>query len=328
MRLQSAIPMSSLQGSADFGRLDPEERAERRENRRMRRRRRHGRRRSRAAERHRRRADRLDERGSRRERPERAPRREARQPAEDYERPRKPGLRRRGPAPQPGPMQAHEATLQPAPESWEPPWEPPEVLDVDWEELEDEAEPEWMGAARRAQLPARWSPPAMLGRHMRLQAQQGHRAAVIELKPGLYLVAELPEQVARSEFGVAAVLAPLVVKAASKAIQHRQQTPKEQRLVYRLMHPDQAEDGQGQPLRRLFQRPDGQVQDEHGNIIQRIFHPKQARAQAQQPTQAQPQLPALQPAPGAGQGAQALLPPPEVGWASDLALEPVGVHRG
>ncbi len=323
MRLQSAIPMSSLQGSADFGRLDPEERAERRENRRMRRRRRRGHRRSRAAERHRRRADRLDERGSRRasprrERPERAPRREARQPAEDYERPRKPGLRRRGPAPQPRPMDAHEATLQPAPESWEPPWEPPEVLDVDWEELEDEVEPEWMGAARRAQLPARWSPPAKLGRHMRLQAQQGHRAAVIELKPGLYLVAELPEQVARSEFGVAAVLAPLVVKAASKAIQHRQQTPKDQRLLYRVMHRDQAQDGQGQPLRRLFQRPDGQVQDEHGNLLQRVFHPHQAQAQAPQPA----------PQPALDNGVRALLPPPEMGWASGVVLEPGEVRRG
>jgi hypothetical protein len=117
-----------------------------------------------------------------------------------------------------------------------------------------------------------------------------------------------------------------VVKAASKAIQHRQQTPKEQRLLYRVMHRGQAQDGQGQPLRRLFQRPDGQVQDEHGNIIQRIFHPKQAQAQQAAPTQ--PQQPALQPAPGAGHGVRALLPPPEVGWASDLALEPVGVHRG
>ncbi len=320
MRLQPAITMDSLRGEPDFGRLDPEERAERRDDRRRRRRGRRRRRRTRSAERHRRRADRLDE-----GRPERRRRRRRQPPEEERPARRRPLGRRRTSRPH---VDRGEAALQPAPQALEPEWDQPEVLDVDWEDVEPEPEPEWMGAARTAQLPARWSPPARMGRNMRLQARQGHRAAVIELKPGLYLVAELPEQVARSEFGVASVLAPLVVKAASKAIQHRQQTPKEQRLLYRVMHRDQAQDGQGQPLRRLFQRPDGQVQDEHGNIIQRIFHPKQAQAQAQQPAQAQPQLPALQPAPGAGQGAHALLPPPEVGWASDLALEPVGVHRG
>jgi hypothetical protein len=289
MRLQPAITMDSLRGEPDFGRLAPEERDERREHRRQRRRHRRRRRRTLRAERSRRRADRLDE-----GRPDRLHRRS------------KP------------PMRRAKASLQPAPQALEPEWDQPEVLDVDWEVMEPESEPEWMGAARRAQLPTRWSPPAKMGRHLRLQAAQGHRAAVIELKPGLFLVAELPDQVARSEFGVASVLAPLVVKAASKAIQHRQQTPKDQRLVYRLMHRDQDQSGQDQPLRRLFHRPDGQVQDEQGNIIQRLFHPKQAQAQP----------PTLQPAPGAGQGVRALLPPPEVGWASDLALEPVGVHRG
>ncbi len=317
MRLQPAITMDSLRGEHDFGRLDPDERDQRRDDRRRRRHRRQRRRRTRSAPRHRRRADRLDE-----GRPERRPRR--RRVERDRERPQR---RRRPSKP---PTEHRETTLQPAPRSIEPEWDRPEVLDVEWEEVEvePEVEPEWMGAARRAQLPARWSPPAKLGRHMRLQARQGHRAAVIELRPGLFLVAELPERVARSEFGVASVLAPLVVKAASKAIQHRQQTPQDQRLLYRLTHRDQAQDGHGQPLRRLFQRPDGQVQDEHGNIIQRIFQPGQAQARAQAQQQTQAQQPALQPTPGAGHGVSALLPPPEVGWASDLALEPVGVHRG
>ncbi len=314
MRLQPAIPMSSLSGNVDFGRLDPDERQERREDRQRRHRRRRNRRRARAAERHRSRADRLDE--SRPRRPDRE------RPA----RPQRPQRTRRSSQPKRELPARREATLQPAPEAWEPTWERPEVLDVDWEEVEPEAEPEWMGAARRAQLPARWSPPAKLGRHMRLQAADGHRAAVIELKPGLYLVAELPERVARSEFGVAAVLAPLVVKAASKAIQHRQQTPQQERLLYRMLHREQgpsqgqAQDGQGQPLRRLFMRPDGQVQDEHGNLLQRLFHPHQA--------QAQPQTPALQPAPGAGHGVRALLPPPEVGWADEVLLDPSEVNRG
>ena len=311
MRLQRATSISRLRGAPDdFGRLDAEERQERRVRRKRRRRRRQSQRQGRRADRSRRRADRLeqDHPRQRRRRPER------RRPEQD-----RPERRPRKSRPAPRETWVDEAQLEPAPGSWD----QPEVLDVEWEEVD---EPEWMGAARAAQLPARWSPPAKMGRHLRLQAVQGHRAAVIELKPGLFLVAELPEQVARSEFGVASVLAPLVVKAASKAIQHRQQTPKEQRLLYRVLHREQGQEGQGQPLRRLFQRPDGQIQDENGNLIQRIFRPRQAQAQAPQP--AAPQLPALQPAQGSGQGSHALLPPPELGWADEVLLEPVGVHRG
>ncbi len=312
MRLQRATSISQLRGEPDdFGRLDPEERAERRSRLERRRRRRRSQRRGRRADRSRRRADRLDEERPRRRRrrPEQA--RPERRPRQRRPEPRRPW--------------ADEAQLEPAPSSAS--WDQPQVLDVEWEEVD---EPEWMGAARAAQLPARWSPPARMGRHLRLQAIQGHRAAVIELKPGLYLVADLPEQVARSEFGVTSVLAPLVVKAASKAIQRRQQTPQDQRLLYRVLHREQGRRSQGQPLLRLFQRPDGQIQDEHGNIVQRIFHREQA--QAQQPVQvqqpAEPQLPALQPAPGSGHGSHALLPPPELGWADEVLLQPVGVHRG
>ena len=57
-----------------------------------------------------------------------------------------------------------------------------------------------------------------MGPHLRIQAAEGYRAAVIELKPGLFIVAEVPEHVARSEFGIAPLLAPLVVRAATKAI--------------------------------------------------------------------------------------------------------------
>ena len=320
MRLQRAIAMSNLQGEHDFG-VDEQ----RREQRRRRRQKRRSRRRSNRAERHRSRAERLDEGGSRR----RHRRPEGGQPGQGRPERRRPGKTskpRQERALQP--WDQGEADLQPAPDAWEPSWDEPEVLDVDWEEL---PEPEWMGAARSARLPARWSPPAKLGRNLRLQASQGHRAAVIELKPGLYLVAELPEQVARSEFGVAAVLAPLVVKAASKAIQRRQQTPPTERPLYRLLHREQGQDqgqpSQGQPLRRLLQRPDGQVQDEQGRLLYRVFHPKQAQAQPQPQPQAA-QLPALQLAPGAGHGVRALLPPPELGWADEVVLEPVGVHRG
>jgi hypothetical protein len=45
-----------------------------------------------------------------------------------------------------------------------------------------------------------------MGRKLRIQAAVGHRASGVDLKPGLYLIAELPEAVTRTEFGVAPLL--------------------------------------------------------------------------------------------------------------------------
>jgi len=95
------------------------------------------------------------------------------------------------------PPQAPEPTLEPL---WsEPSWDAP---DASW------------GAAPREV----WGPSARLGRRLRIQAACGHRAAVIELRPGLYLVAELPETVAEAEFGFAPLLAPLLLTAAKRAL--------------------------------------------------------------------------------------------------------------
>lgn len=66
--------------------------------------------------------------------------------------------------------------------------------------------------------PDPWGPAARMGKNLRVQAAVGHRAAVIELKPGLYLVAELPETALRPEFGFVPLLAPMIVKAAAKTI--------------------------------------------------------------------------------------------------------------
>ncbi|MFH1464553.1 MAG: hypothetical protein ABIO70_09205, partial [Pseudomonadota bacterium] len=228
----------------------------------------------------------------------------------------------------PGRGRRAEPALQPAPgslrERGAPGWlddegmdpsefdQDPGVIDAEWEPADDV---EWMGASSRRRLPVRWSPLVKMGPHFRIQASQGYRAAVIEVKPGLFLVAELPEQVARSEFGIAPVLAPMVVNAARRALQRRKQTPQEQRPLYRLLHREQgqgqaqaqAQDGNGRPLARLF----------------RVHRQQQPQAQAQAPqAQAAPQPPALQPAPGSGQGAHALMPVPQPGrWADaeDLA---------
>ena len=60
--------------------------------------------------------------------------------------------------------------------------------------------------------------PAKLGENSVIATQQGVRAAVIPLQKGLYLVAELPAEATKSEFGVVPILAPMMVKAAVRAL--------------------------------------------------------------------------------------------------------------
>lgn len=67
-----------------------------------------------------------------------------------------------------------------------------------------------------------WSRHVALGQHLRVQAKRGHRAAIVELRPGLWLVAAVPEETLRTEVGVLPVLAPLLVTAASRAIHQKQ----------------------------------------------------------------------------------------------------------
>ena len=70
-----------------------------------------------------------------------------------------------------------------------------------------------------------------LGPQLRLQARRGYRAAVVELRPGMYVVAEVPEAAIHAEFGVAPLLlAPLLVNAATKALQQPAKPPA-QRLL-------------------------------------------------------------------------------------------------
>lgn len=66
-----------------------------------------------------------------------------------------------------------------------------------------------------------WSKHIGLGQHLRLQARKGHRAAVVQLRPGLWLVAAVQEETLRTEVGVLPLLAPLLVTAASRAIKQK-----------------------------------------------------------------------------------------------------------
>ena len=67
-----------------------------------------------------------------------------------------------------------------------------------------------------------------MGPNLRIQAAAGYRAAVIELKPGLYLVAEIPDQVARPAVGLAPYVGPLITRLASRLRSHqaRRQNPR------------------------------------------------------------------------------------------------------
>ena len=82
-----------------------------------------------------------------------------------------------------------------------------------------------VGSRRRSQSRSRsrspWGPFVALGTHLRLQAKDGRRAAAVQLRPGLYLVAEVPGENLKPEFGVVPLLAPLMVAAAQAAIKGR-----------------------------------------------------------------------------------------------------------
>lgn len=131
-----------------------------------------------------------------------------------------------------------------------------------------------------------WGPSVRLGNKLRIQAAAGHRAAVIDLKPGLFLVAELPEAVTRSEFGIAPVLAPLMVTAARRALD---EPPRERRG----------------PLAALFRRR----REEPVRYVQ-----------VQPAVQPAPAAPLALPGPVATDPAPVVVPAPNVGWADDATV--------
>jgi len=158
-------------------------------------------------------------------------------------------------------------------------------------------------AAPAVRLPtdAGWGPSVALGRQLRIQARMGHRAAVIDLRPGLFLVAEIPEAVTRTEFGIAPLLAPLMVRAATQAL-----------------NPEQAPQQRRGPLAALFQR--GQ-QAARGDKPLRLFR---ARSKEESAASAPQKAPLALPGPVASSpGGSFLLPAPNVGWADNATVAEV-----
>ena len=71
-----------------------------------------------------------------------------------------------------------------------------------------------------------WNPPGAMGRNLQVQARSGHRAAVMELREGLYLVADVSSSTTMPSTqgeDVGAILPALMVRAAARAIQRRRQ---------------------------------------------------------------------------------------------------------
>ena len=93
-----------------------------------------------------------------------------------------------------------------------------------------------------------WGPLTRLSDNMRVQARRGHRAAVVELQPGMYIVAEVPEEMVRPQIGVLPLLAPLLMLAANRALKRRM---KEQRHA----EPEVVYEPPPEPRRRRLPAP-------------------------------------------------------------------------
>ncbi len=83
------------------------------------------------------------------------------------------------------------------------------------------------------QARAEWGPLTRLSDNIRIQARRGHRAAVVELQPGMHIVAEVPEEMVRTQVGVLPLLAPLLMLAANRALKRRM---KEERTAEQVVY--------------------------------------------------------------------------------------------
>lgn len=81
--------------------------------------------------------------------------------------------------------------------------------------------PRGVGKRIREGLAPPWSPAVALGPNLKMKARKGFRAAVVEVKPGLFVVAEVPER--SVEFGLGPLLlAPALVKTLGRAFRRGQ----------------------------------------------------------------------------------------------------------
>ncbi len=81
--------------------------------------------------------------------------------------------------------------------------------------------------------PDGWGPVSRLGSNIRIQAGNGHRAAILPLRPGLWIVADVAEQsvlpTTEGGFGLAPVLPGLMLRAVRSAVQNSRERRAERR---------------------------------------------------------------------------------------------------
>lgn len=102
--------------------------------------------------------------------------------------------------------QLHEAELDPA--------------ELEPEDLGEEAAPRHRKVRDRVHdaVSRDWQKPQDLGSKMRIQTRAGTRAAIIEVKSGLFVVAEVPVESVEFGFGPM-LLAPALIKTLGRALQ-------------------------------------------------------------------------------------------------------------
>ena len=84
----------------------------------------------------------------------------------------------------------------------------------------DRGERRGLGKRVRDAVTPDWQRPTELGERMRIQTRAGTRAAVVEVKPGLFVVAEVPAESVEFGFGPM-LLAPALIKTLGRALQSR-----------------------------------------------------------------------------------------------------------
>ncbi len=99
-------------------------------------------------------------------------------------------------------------------------------------------------AAGRVQdaLTPGWGPDIEAGTNLRVRARKGFRAAVVEVKPGLYVVAEVPERAVEFGFGPL-LLAPALARTLTRAMRKRQDGAAPRRAPLQLPGPTEDEAG-------------------------------------------------------------------------------------
>lgn len=157
-----------------------------------------------------------DRRG--RERPEREQPRRGAKPAGQPMDPRGAQTRR---APEPVEPELHDADL----DLEEEPLDPDEDLGEEpprrrRRDREDPSDRRGLKDRLHDAVTPDWQRPVDLGPNLRIQTRAGFRAAMIEVKPGLFVVAEVPVQSVEFGFGPM-LLAPALMKTLGRALQGR-----------------------------------------------------------------------------------------------------------